>query len=217
MKKWKMIVCLLAMLPVVPVAKAQDFSSPGGGFGFGAQYWHLDEMSDLWDSGGMWGGALTIRIRPMKYIGIDLRGGYMMTQRDDGTFCDRYIRDNTLWCVPLEAGLVVMYPIADVLLLYGGGGPGFYIYGESADVLERRGRRNVYVKENFDCENDVGWYAVAGVNFRLGQGVSLFVEGRYTDTELSFKDLEKYTDGDTSYGPDDCSGFGVQLGLMFGF
>ena len=216
MKKWKMLVCVLAMLPAVPFAKA-DYVSSGGGFGIGAQYWNMSDLSDVYDGGGMWGGAFTIRLRPLKYIGVDLRTGFMWTQCDYLKLCDRYAKDDRLWNVPLEAGVVVTYPIGDVLMLYGGGGVGYYIYGESAEILEQVGQRRVWTDTDIELENDVGWFAVAGINLRLGEGASLVVEGRYTSTQIALKHPEEYTDGNNSYGDSDASGFGAQIGFMFGY
>jgi opacity protein-like surface antigen len=213
MKSLKTFACLLALLTAVPAVRAGDFSVFN--LGLGAQYWNARDV-DNFDTDGMVGGNVIIRIRPIEYLGLDFRAGASgnwdgESYRDyDGT---RYKSDVTFSCVPLEAGLVAMLPIGGVLTLYGGPGVGYYFY--NLNIRERSSRhghhQHTELDEDIDMENDFGWYAVLGATIKLCPHLAIFGEARYTDTETSFED------NDWDDEKIDCSGVGFQAGLMFDF
>lgn len=220
MKSWKALVCVLAMLAAVPAAElqaAEDFSVCN--IGIGCQYWNAKDL-DEFDADGMFGLNLILRIRPIKYLGIDLRiGGEGAwegeTIRVDGR---RYDTDVVFGCVPAEAGLVLMLPVGDVVTLYGGGGVGYYYYDLDVEShTHHRHSRWEHDDEHIKMEDDVGWYALVGLNFQLCPHFSVFVEGRYTDTATKFKHPEDYGLSESENEDIDISGVGGQIGLMFDF
>lgn len=214
MKFRKIMLCLLALATVAGAANA--LASDGYSIfnlGFGGQYWNAKDIDDF-DTDGMWGGNIILRIRPIKYLGIDVRGGYGgnwdgESYRYDGR---KYETDVTFQCVPVEAGLVLMLPIGDVFTLYGGPGVGYYWY--NININKHSTRHGHHYRKEYDddikLEDDFGWYALVGANFQLAPHFSIFGEARYTDTDTKLKHVDN--------APKiDCSGVGFQVGLMFDF
>ena len=74
MKSFKLIACLLVLLSAASAVRAADGYSLFN-LGIGGQYWDAKDIDDF-DTDGMWGGNIILRIRPIKYLGIDVRGGY---------------------------------------------------------------------------------------------------------------------------------------------
>lgn len=225
MKNWKTFACALALLAAVPAAMAQEEGDWSVfNLGIGAQYWHGKDLGEF-KGDGMFGGNLTIRIRPVKYLGIDLRVGgeaaWISETYGEGDY--KYDEDVVLMCAPAEAGLVLMLPVGDVLTLYGGGGAGYYYYDLDYDLDEhhkhrsyRRHRSGWSYSEDIDMEDDFGWYAVAGLNIQLCRHLSLFAEARYTSTKTSFKHPGDY-DVEDEENEFDMSGVGAHAGFMFDF
>ncbi len=216
MKSAKLIACLLALLAAAPAVRADDGYAVFN-LGLGAQYWDAKDIDSTWDfdSDGMWGGNIIIRIRPVKYLGIDLRGGGIVNWDGEsykGSDGRRYHEDETFTCVPLEVGLVAMLPLGDVVTLYGGPGAGYYYYNFNYSSHSSRHGHHYHKEfdEDIKLKHDFGWYALGGLNIQLCPHFSLFGEVRYTDTETEFKDIED--------SPKiDCSGIGFQAGMMFDF
>lgn len=214
MKSRKILACLLALAATALPAAAQqsESSHPVFSLGFGAQYWHAKDMKDLLDENGMWGANLIARIRPSTYFAIDLRAGGEgvwdgKTYRVDG---QKYEQDVTFTCCPFEAGLLLMLPVADAVTFYGGGGVGYYWYDIDVEVSSKH--HHHYHREwhdSVDLDDDIGWYAVGGVNLSLARCLSLFGEVRYTDTETNPEDAKSFKI--------DCSGIGGQIGILFDF
>ena len=209
MKSWKLMACALAFAAASTAAIAQT-SSPFG-LGIGVQYWDAKDVDTL-DKDGLFGGNLIFRIRPVDYLGFDVRVGGSgvwegKSYRVDGV---KYERDVTFYCVPVELGLVLMIPLADFATIYGGPGVGYYYYDIDIETSSKHhhhyhSERTEHVK----LDDDFGWYAVAGLQLHLSSNFALFGEARYTDTETSLRHSD---------GPDfDCSGFGVQAGFMIDF
>ena len=214
MKNWKALACMLAMLAVVPATQALgDGNWSIFNIGLGGQYWDAKDIDDF-DTDGMWGGNVILRIRPIQYLGIDIRGGFSGNSDGDSYKIDgrRYESDITFECVPLEAGLVAMLPVGDIITLYGGPGVGYYWY--NLNLNEHSSRHGHHYRkeynEDIDLEDDFGWYALAGINFQLCPHFSLFGEVRYTDTETKLEDVDNAE-------KIDCSGIGFQAGVMFDF
>ena len=205
-KTTKIIACLLALLFLAGTAVAQKIS-----LGLGAQYWNGKDL-DYFDGNGMWGANFIARFAPLQYLGIDLRTGAMgvwdgESYRFEG---EKYETDVVFTCLPFEAGLVLMLPLSDKVTFYGGPGIGYYYY--DLDIKTSSKHHHHYHSEHTEhikLEDDVGWYAVAGMTIKISRHFSIFGEGRYTDSETSVKHhkSEKI----------DCSGVGGQVGVMFDF
>lgn len=214
MKSWKTLACLLVLLTAVPAVHAdEDFAVFN--LGIGGQYWDAKDIDDGngFEEDGLWGGNLIIRIRPIKYLGIDIRAGVSAnwegkSYRVGGR---RYEEDETFTCVPVEVGLIGMLPLGPVVTLYAGPGMGYYFYNYNySEHSSRHGHhyRKEY-DEDIDLENDFGWYAVGGATFQICRHFSLFGEVRYTDTETELEDFDSVKI--------DCSGIAGQIGVIFDF
>ena len=218
MKTWKAIACVLAVLAAVPAVRAdegRDWSVAN--LGLGVQYWNVKDL-DEFDGDGMWGANFIVRIRPIEYLGIDLRIGGEAAWEGESIRIngEKYDTDVVFGCVPAEAGLVLMLPVGNVVTLYGGGGVGYYYYDLDVESHEHHSHSNWDYDEHIGMEDDFGWYALGGVSFRLARHVSIFGEVRYTKTDTAFKHPADYgvSESDNEI---DCSGVGGQIGVMFNF
>ena len=213
MKTSKLLAYLLALVTIAGAASAMAADYSVFNIGIGGQYWDAKDIDDF-DTDGMWGGNIILRIRPIEYLGIDIRGGFSGNNDGNSYRIDgrRYERDVTFECVPVEAGLVLMLPLGDAFTIYGGPGVGYYWY--NLNINEHSTRHGHHYREEYDddidLEDDFGWYALVGVNFRLAPHFSIFGEARYTDTETKLEDVD-------NAAKIDCSGVGFQAGLMFDF
>lgn len=213
MKTLKILACLAALAAIALPAAAQQGAPdhPVFSLGFGGQYWHAKDL-DYFDEDGMWGVNLIARIRPSAYFAIDLRAGASGVwdaekYRVDG---EKYKTDVTFSCYPVEAGLLLMLPVGDIVTFYGGGGGGYYNYDIDIETSAKHGHHyDSKYHEHVKVDDDFGWYAVGGVNFSVARCLSLFGEVRYTGTETKLKEdkSEKI----------DCSGIGGQIGILFDF
>jgi len=105
--------------------------------------------------------------------------------------------------IPLEAGLLFNLPLQDSPLnLYGGGGIGYAIIPEADDV---------------DLDDEICFYAVAGVEFSLSDSASLFAEAQYRVLEVDGAEVDDYGEVDLDDEKVDFSGFGINAGLLFRF
>jgi opacity protein-like surface antigen len=205
-KTTKTTACLLVLLFIAGTAVAQTFS-----LGVGAQYWNGRDL-DEFDGNGMWGGNLILRFSPVKYLGIDLRAGASgvwdgESYRIDG---QKYKTDVIFSCLPFEAGLLLLLPVNDRVTFYGGPGVGYYHY--DLDIKTSSKHNHHYHSEHTDhikLEDDVGWYAVAGMTIKVSHHFSVFGEARYTASETKLKHDKS--------AKIDCSGAGGQVGIMFDF
>jgi len=182
--------------------------------GLGAQYWFAKD-ADAIDEDGFAGAGLITRVCPAEWLGIEVRAGGVGVWDSDTWRVggEKYEAEATFYCIPIEAGLVVMLPLGDAVTLYAGPGVGYYSYDLDLKVSEREHHRSKRTySEEIDLDDDFGWYAVGGLNLFLGPKVSIFAEARYTETETSLKD-----DDDGDEGKFDASGVGVMCGLMFHF
>ncbi len=219
MKTSKFIACILAAATVAGAVTALGENSHSTfSLGFGVQYWNPKEIDKLdgngfnLDEDGFWGGNLIARITPSEYFGIEFRAGGTGVWDGKTYYVDgkKYETDVTFLCCPVEAGLVLMLPVSKVFSLYAGGGVGYYYYDIDIETSSKHGHHyHTKWTKHIDLEDDVGWYCVGGLKIRLGTFVSLFGEARYTSTETSLKHVNDSTI--------DCSGLGIQAGLMFDF
>lgn len=210
MKNWKITACLMALTMAAGAVCA--LGDVGFSMGAGVQYWDAKDAKDQLDEDGLLGGNLIFRLKPVEYLGFDLRlGGSGVwdgkTYRVDGR---KYETDVTFMCCPAELGLVLMLPLNGAFTIYGGPGVGYYYYDIDIETTTKHGHHwRSETHDHIKLEDDFGWYAVAGLNIQLAPHFSIFGEGRYTDTETSLKH--------ESSAKLDCSGFGVQAGIMIDF
>ena len=184
MKKWMWILSVVLMTS----AGAQ-----ANGLGVYGSYWKTKDADD-----GFGGGA-RLNIGLGDILGIDLRGGYFPDLAKDE---DPY--DLDLRVIPAEAGLTINLPLSEQAIPYVGGGAGYYFIDAKV--------KGPGVDESADVDNQVGWYAVAGLQIKLSGQVALFGEGKYTGVEAKAKD-DKMDDLDQDLDFD-LSGFGANAGLM---
>ncbi len=208
----KLTACLLALTIAAGVTSAlgQD-SHPTFSLGFGAQYWEPKDI-DEFDEDGFWGANLIARIQPSSYFGIDLRLGGSGVWEGESYYINgrKYEADVTFLCCPVEAGIVFMLPLGDVVTLYAGPGVGYYYYDIDIEVSSKHGRHyHTHWSDNIELEDDFGWYVVGGLKIQLASCFSIFGEARYTDTKTSLEE-----DDSVEF---DCSGVGFQAGIMFDF
>lgn len=224
MKRLTLLACLAALLPLGPAASAQDGDTAPGkvAIGIGAQFWAPKALDDFMDESALWGADLLVRIRPVRYFGIDLRVGAVGAWASESYWYDgyRYISDVAFTCVPLELGAVLMLPLGDSLTLYGGGGGGYYTYDCDMEIGHGRHHHHYYrsweIDERVDMDSDFGWYALGGLEVRLCPHLSLYAEVRYTSTETSISHPEDY-DFPEEESDFDMSGVGARAGLLFDF
>ena len=96
-----------------------------------------------------YGFGLSSDFTLMKFLGLDLRAGYVEFDIDNTTM------------IPLEAALTVKLPFILGTHVYGGLGAGYYMFPSGVDL-----------KDNF------GYFPLAGVGFSLGP-VGVFAEARW--------------------------------------
>lgn len=145
------------------------------------------------DSGPGYGGGIKFKAGLSEYFAVELRAS-CLTKFDD------WEGDDDLFVIPLEAALVLNLPLGkDVpLTLYGGIGGGYAIIPEADDI---------------DYDDTFCYFALGGIEFALGESVSLFAEAQYRvlevdgadydGTDIDFDDELKFT------------GLGVNVGLLF--
>ena len=144
MKTWKAIACVLAVLAAVPAVQADEERNWSvANLGVGVQYWNAKDL-DYFDGDGLWGANFLVRIRPIEYLGIDLRIGGEAAWEGESIRVNgkKYDTDVAFGCVPAEAGLVLMLPVGNVVTLYGGGGVGYYYYDLDVESHEHHSHSN---------------------------------------------------------------------------
>ena len=151
------------------------------GLGFFGSYWKLEDADD-----GGFGGGAKLQMSFGDYVALELRGTY---------FPDLMGTEPKLTAVPVEIGLIVLLPLSETVKPFFGGGPGYYMF----DI------------EDGEVDDNLGWYALAGVQVGLGEHAAFFANGKYTSIEATVKgdDLGEVEDMDK------ITGFGGDVGLMF--
>ena len=213
MKSTKILLSLLLLAAVALPAFAQEAEpAPVFSLGMGLQYWHADDM-DILDKDGMGGANLIARYRPIPYLGFDFRVGCSGVWDGDkfrGANGRRYETDVTFLCVPVELGVLGMLPVGKSVTLYAGPGVGYYWYDIDVKTTSKHHHHyHTEWNEHVKLDDDFGWYAVAGADWRIVPCLSLFAEARYTGTETNIRHDKS--------AEIDCRGFGGQIGVFFDF
>jgi hypothetical protein len=108
-------------------------------------------------------------------------------------------RDFELKAVPLEAGLAFKFAENERFAPYVGGGAGYYLLDTN------RG----------EIDDEAGWYAVLGADFRTSENLGFMVEGIYRGMEATVRgDDPGDVIGDVGV---DFGGLGVNAGLVWTF
>lgn len=189
MKKWMAI-----LFAGVTLADAQ-----AGGLGFSGAYWNPKDAEDGY------GAAARLQVDLSSTVSLDIRGAYFPDMSEDISTPAGEI-DSDLEIIPLEVGLLLHPKVADKgVQPYIGGGIGYYMLEldtESPSGLDNR----------IDLDDEVGWYAVAGLKLRFSQGLALVLEAQYRGVEGTAKG-DDIGDIDDAYTID-LEGFGANAGLM---
>ena len=131
-------------------------------------------------------------------VGVfELRGTYFSDVTAD---IDPERRDFEISAIPLEAGLNYHFVEDQRLNPYVGGGAGYYLLDTT------RG----------DINDEVGWYAVAGIDIPTNAGIGINVEGIYRGIEATVDNVGPGTDVRDNVDLN-LDGFGVNAGLVWKF
>jgi hypothetical protein len=160
------------------------------GVGVLSSYWTPADA----DGGFGWGGKLQVDFG--KYVGLELRGTYFADMSEDlGPV------NLDLEVIPIEADLIGKIPLGSVVRLYAGGGGGYYML----DVKLDHG-------DSLDVDDELGWFAVAGIELAPVENLALFAEFKYTGIKGTVKndDIDNIVSGTDL----DLSGPGANVGVM---
>ena len=143
------------------------------------------------DSGGesVGGGAL-VRFGLLDWFAVDARASYFD------------LTDVDLALVPLEAAALFRLPLLEnTLVPYAGVGIGYYMFTDS-DLVK--------------VEDNVGFFPVAGLEFRFGaeKQWAVFGEARWL---FIYSDVDSATGSLSNLNSDDLSGIGINLGISLKF
>ena len=185
---------LLAALAVVAISVPLAWGA--GGLGIFGSYWDMDDPDDE-----AIGGGLKFKMEMAPQILLELRASYLTEFGPDEPGYD--FADANL--VPLEADIVVDFPLVeDQLTLYAGGGGGYYISPEfEAEILG--------VEGDVDFDDEFGFFVVGGVELMLSEQVSLFGEAKHTWLELEEVESDFGDEEDIEL---ELTGLGVNAGLL---
>lgn len=172
---------------------AGSLTAMAGGLGAYGSYWSTKDA----DAGFGGGGKLQFMLGDI--IGLEIRGSYFPDLNEEESLF-KY----ELEVIPAEADLILAIPLGDLLRVYGGGGAGYYfidakIKGQGLD-------------EKVNVDDQLGWFAVGGLQVQLTEAFALFGEGKYTGIKAKFKgdDVEEITDDVDMH----LDGFGANVGLL---
>lgn len=163
----------------------------GGGLGIFGTYWDADDTDDP-----AIGGGVKLKAPLMPNLCVELRGSYLVEFLDDSD-------EESI--IPLEAGLVIEFPVADQLTIFAGGGAGYFISPEYEVDVPGWGSADL------DLDDEVGYYVVAGAELKLNESVALFAEAKYTAVEFDGAEVDGT---DVDFEDSELKGLGVNAGLM---
>jgi hypothetical protein len=181
-------------------------ASAAGTFNIFGSFWDTDEA----DNTG--GGGIAFALPIGGNWGLDLRGSYheeLAPEPFEAIFDDDdpVFQEVGLSVIPLEAGLRYNFTPGNRTNFYIGGGGSYHVLDSDFG----------------DVSDEVGGYALLGMDFGNPDGISFFVEGiyRFVEAHVDFdpEDLEDIDDisGLENGVPVDLNGVGLNLGMSFRF
>jgi hypothetical protein len=148
----------------------------------------LRVFGSYWDAGDLnegYGGGAGMRFELLPFLGLELRGSYLD------------LSDVEMSLIPLEGAVILQLP-GHAIVPYVGAGAGYYMF--DADKV--------------DPDDDIGLFALAGLEVGAAKGIRFFAEARWVALETS---IEGASDVLESLGEDEVSvdGLGVNAGLVW--
>jgi opacity protein-like surface antigen len=137
---------------------------------------------DTEDLGKAYGGGVRLKYDLIEYVGMDFRASMVRLQ------------DPSINMFPLEANLMLQFPVGNTVLPYGGFGVGYYFFDGG----------------DFSLKDRVGYGPLAGLELRLTRDVALFGEARWLF-------LEPDVSGVPGVDKARLDGFGINAGIMLLF
>lgn len=176
-------------LVVLTVVLLSAVVASANGVGVFGTYWRVQDGGD-----DGFGAGAKVQLEVIPNICLEARGSYFPEFGDDSG--DEIKID----IIPAEADAIIKFPIAEQFTPYVGGGAGYYMFNVDSNV------------EGVDVsiDDEIGYFALAGLEIGLGEAVILFAEGKYTWVEATVKatgDVEGKETGNLD-------GFGGNAGLM---
>jgi hypothetical protein len=175
---------------------------------------HFNLFGSFWDTkdaGDTAGGGIGLGFPLGQRWGIDLRASYYEELTNEGLEAifdddETVFQRRGLQVLPLEIGLRYNFSPGNRANFYLGGGGTYYLLDSDFG----------------DVDDEVGGYALLGVDLGNPQGVSFFVEGfwRIAEAKVSFdpESLDDIDDIDLVNGvPVDLDGLGINAGLSWRF
>lgn len=176
---------MVALMAAAGVARAEGSLAAMG------SYWNPDSFEDTIGYGGklLMGG---------KTFGLEVRGSYFDSlQQNDGK------GTLDLQVIPVEVGLVLRAGGQELIPYLGGGASYCFLEGNTAN------------DESFEVDDEVGWYAVGGLELSLGKSTAVFGEAQYRKiTGTAHDDSVEDITGDVDI---DLSGLVVNVGFAIRF
>jgi hypothetical protein len=165
---------VLAILAVLAIAVPATYAANGLGV-FGT-YWDAEDGEDP----GM-GGGLKFKMEMAPNISLEIRGSYLQDFFDD----DDGISDFVM--IPVEADIVINFPLVpDRLNIYGGGGGGYYIFPEFEADFAMPGS----TEPDVDPDEEFGFFVLGGAELALNEQLSLFGEAKYNWLEIDEAEID---------------------------
>ncbi|MEM0967560.1 MAG: outer membrane beta-barrel protein [Verrucomicrobiota bacterium] len=171
-------VILAASLLCLSFAPAKAFLIDLEAGGYGA-WWKPQDL----DEG--YGGGAVVRGQVIGVLGVDVRAGYFS------------FSDPSVDMIPIEAALMLRFPIP-IVSLFAGLGAGYYQFSG---------------EDGFELKNEQGWFGNAGVEISLSDW-RVFLEWRY---QLLDAEVDSAGGGFAAGDEIDFSGSGFTLGLTYRF
>lgn len=182
---------LLALMAVLALGTAAAF---GNGLAVYGSYW------DTKDAEGGPGAGAKVQIDLGDFVALEARGGYFPDLSDDiGDL------DLDLQVIPIEVAALLKMGVADTLMVYGGGGVGYY-------MLDADFEYPTAVAGDINLDDEVGWFVVGGAELYLTDNLAIIGEVKYTAMEghAEKDDIDEIKEGRDI----DLAGFGANAGLM---
>lgn len=195
----KTLLAALALALLIPAS-----TSLASGLAIYGSYWSSDALDDTA------GAGLKFSIPLGETLNLDLRGTYYEPFDDDalqdeiddlfedGPNPDRDIFNSELKIIPVEAGLSFNLGDGAIQPTLGAGASYFLIDSDRGSV-----------------DDEVGWYASAGLNFAREGSAGFFLEGVYRSAEGEVSEDEDDVDFDRVTF--DLDGFAANAGIVFSF